>query len=89
MCSDDTYNPGDIPYNRNIWWWIKFGDLAVYLATAKLKNLPIYLFTMAILDPTAKFVYRQYKYYTVPDYGALNYELPRASILVLVQYTMP
>ena len=27
-----------LPYSRKVWQWIKFSGLAVYLATAKLKN---------------------------------------------------
>ena len=30
----------DLLYSRKIWWGIKFGGLAVYITTAKLKNLP-------------------------------------------------
>ena len=47
-----------IPYSRKIWWRIKFGSLAVYIITAKLKSAKNFLLAyirMAILYRTAKF----------------------------------
>ena len=50
-----------IPYSQKIWPGIKFGSLAVCLATAKTaKFKSANIFTMVIWGPTAKFNSRQY-----------------------------
>ena len=50
-----------IPYSQKIWPGIKFGSLAVCLATAKTaKFKSANIFAMVIWGPTAKFNSRQY-----------------------------
>ncbi|MCG8625802.1 MAG: hypothetical protein MJE68_27875 [Proteobacteria bacterium] len=80
----------ELLYSWKIWWGIKFGDLAVYITTTKLKfakisyshvrmairtELPNLNPLIAILGSTAKFNSRQYFWYLIFTYIFINYAL--------------